>query len=102
MKAWRLASGNVLEERELARATAFHLEAGGCITDDGTFIEPRTFVLLDAARKEKPATPAGVRTSAYELDVHFVRDGQLCSPGVYKVRLSMARPKIGGLVECAP
>jgi hypothetical protein len=82
VRCWRLPNGDTLEEREHASATAFHLEKGGRITlRDGTFVEPRTFELLDPAGKPKryfgdPHT-SPLDDYLYVLDVHFVRAGVL-------------------------
>lgn len=110
-RAYRLPNGDRLVEVARAASMSLALDDVGRFTfSDGTWIEPRTFLLFDAAGKQKaffghPREDA-LDDYLYILDVHYVCDGalrcgmiELGSPGgVWRCTLSTPWVELNGLV----
>lgn len=81
-RAYRMASGERLVETSLAVARHLTLDDQGRFAlGDGTFVEPRTFLLFDTSGTQRAfyghPTETPHEDSLFIASVHFVRDGVL-------------------------
>jgi len=109
-RTYRVPNGDRLVEEAHAVSTSLALDAAGRFAlSDGTWIEPRTFLLFDSTGKQKaffghPREDA-LDDYLYILDVHYVSDGALrCAMielgmphGVWHCVLSMPWVELSGL-----
>lgn len=82
-RRYRLENGDLLEETAWAVSSHLGIDAQGCFAlTDGSWIEPRTFVLRSAdgmvtRHYGQSSREYGLDDYLYILDVHYVRDGTL-------------------------
>jgi hypothetical protein len=110
---YALANGDRLVETGYARSANLHLDkaTGRFTLSDGTWIEPRTFVVVDPrgvviASYGHPSREFALDDYLYILDVYFVRNSGLFRgtleiggpPGNYTARLSQERVEVDGIV----